>query len=364
MAIRKRVAFFCVDTIGGGGTEVWVRNLIANLPEQYKVILVSGSFHADLNNHVHEYVHIRLPSRPAFLRVTLYSLLSTIYPLEKHDLVHVVGAITFRRSDLNSVHFYHKENFRLRRFTIYGSSSKIRQVNRIIYTAINILMERVIFKRSISKKLATVSPEMQNLLCKDLKREVFLTHNGIAPSQLSSDTKGGSEIFLLFVGGDWGRKGLSDVIRTLGILKQDFPTLELVVAGSGQQSAYLSLARELDVHDNIRWLGEISRDKIPYAKNSILVSASHFEVSPLIYLEAAMCGAPIVAYPVFGTSEASEDGYLKICKPDPMHMALSVSEMVSNQVIMQQMSDSGLRIRTKRTIANMVLETTALYFRS
>ena len=105
MKKTRTLNLYCVDTVGGGGTEVWVRSLIKSLAKDFKVRLISGSLDPKLNHYVSDFVRIRIPSKPAFLRLFLYSIASTFVPKLNADIVHVVGAITFRKSSLNTIHF-------------------------------------------------------------------------------------------------------------------------------------------------------------------------------------------------------------------------------------------------------------------
>lgn len=361
MKKSKTINLYCVDTVGGGGTEVWVRSLIKSLSDNYEVRLISGSVDPQLNQFVSRVVRIRIPLRPAFLRVLLYSIISSCIPTQNADIVHVVGAITFRKSSLNTIHFYHKENFRLRKYTIYRNNSRTKVLNRMIYTCMCIIMERVIYSKLFSKKLASVSPEMCALLERDFSRTVNLSHNGIDPLEIRINFSQKTQPYLLFVGGDWERKGLMDVIECIGKIKHSYPTIELYVAGSGSRKVYVEMAQRLKVDQNIVWLGRVPRNQIPYSSKSILVSASYFEVSPLIFLEAAMAGAPIVSYPVFGTLEAANDGYLRTCEPSSSGLALEVARLLSDEQEMLNLSNAGILLRETKNWQLMVKETFDLY---
>ena len=361
MKKTRTLNLYCVDTVGRGGTEVWVRSLIKSLAKDFKVRLISGSLDPELNQFVSRFVRIRIPLRPAFLRVLLYSIISTCIPRQNAEIVHVVGAITFRKSSLNTIHFYHKENFRLRKYTIYRNKSIIKVLNRIIYTYMCIMMERVIYSKFFSKKLASVSPEMCALLERDFSRTISLTHNGIDPLEIGINISQKTQPYLLFVGGDWECKGLMDVIEGIEKIKHSYPAIKLYVAGSGSRNVYVATAQRLRVDENIIWLGRVPRNQIPYSSKSILVSASHFEVSPLIFLEAAMAGAPVVSYPVFGTLEASNDGYLRTCEPSPSGLALEVVRLLSDEQEMLKLSNAGILLRETKNWQLMVKETFNLY---
>jgi glycosyltransferase involved in cell wall biosynthesis len=223
------------------------------------------------------------------------------------------------------------------------------------------MMERVIYSKFFSKRLASVSPEMCALLERDFSRTISLTHNGIDPLEIGINISQKMQPYLLFVGGDWERKGLMDVIECIKKIKHSYPTIKLYVAGSGSREVYVAMAQRLKVDENITWMGRVPRNQIPYSSKSILVSASYFEVSPLIFLEAAMAGAPIVSYPVFGTLEAANDGYLRTCEPSPNGLALEVARLLSDEQEMLKLSNAGILLRETKSWHLMVKETFDLY---
>jgi glycosyltransferase involved in cell wall biosynthesis len=357
---RKNIVVYCVDTVGGGGTEVWVRSLIKSLSRNYTVRLVSNSLNSDLETSVTEFVRIPLPSKPGFLRIIIYVILSSLVS-RRDEIVHVVGAITLRRSNLNTVHFYHRENWRNRKNSIFRNSSILKIINRSIYSSLAIFLERLIFNSRISIKLASVSPEMCELLTSDFRRKVYLTHNGVEPLELQSFEKIEENFYILFVGGDWERKGLADVIICFSKLLEISSKLKLKIAGEGDRKRFIKIAENLKINSSIEWLGRIDRVKIPYGPCGIVVCASNFEVSPLVFLEAAMLGSPVVSYPVFGTQEAFSDGYLRICPATPEGMFLTVSQLFDNPEQLKFMSNKGLEIRSKRNWSIAFLETEYLY---
>lgn len=360
MKIIKSIVIYCVDTTGGGGTEVWVRSLIKSLSKEYTVRLVSNSLDSDLEDYVTEFVRIPLPSRPGFLRMISYVILSSLVT-RRDEIVHVVGAATLRRSDLNTVHFYHRENWRVRKKSIFENSSILKILNRTIYTLLSIFLERVIFNSRLSSKLASVSPEMCELLSLDFNREVYLTHNGIEPLELQGSKAVDDTFFILFVGGDWERKGLADVIICFSKLLERNPQLKLRIAGEGNRKRFVKIAENLKVASSIEWLGRIERSQIPYGPYAILACASNFEVSPMVFLEAAMLGTPVVSYPVFGTQEANLDGYLRVCSATPLAMFSMISYLIDNPELLKSMSNKGLEIKNRRTWASAFRETQLLY---
>jgi len=91
---------------------------------------------------------------------------------------------------------------------------------------------------------------------------------------------------------------------------------ELLFVGDGpDQPAARALARELGVHDRVRFLGE--RDALPelLAPADVFVLASSEESFGLSALEAMSCGTPVVATDVGGVREVVDDGVTGLLSP-------------------------------------------------
>ncbi|MEY4433187.1 MAG: hypothetical protein RLZZ44_1321 [Bacteroidota bacterium] len=361
MSQLKTINLFCVDTVGGGGTEVWIRGLVKSLSRSYSVRLISCTLDQDLIRYVSNFIRIRAPLKPAFLRVIFFSIRSSFVPTNKKDFVHVIGASSFKKSDLNTIHFYHRQNFRLRKSSIYKHSSITKIINRTIYTILCAIMEKIIYSQIFSKKLASVSPEMCDLLEQDFCRLVNLTHNGVDPDELGKIVSRDKEIYLLFVGGDWERKGLFEVFNALERIRNIYPSLVLKVAGSGSRKKFDKFIDKANLYKNIEWLGKLPRNQIPYSEYSIVICASNFEVSPLVFLEAAMSGAPVISFPTFGTLEAVADGYLRICEPTVEALVEEITTLLSMPQLRANMSASGRLLKEKRNWEIMIRETLAFY---
>jgi UDP-glucose:(heptosyl)LPS alpha-1,3-glucosyltransferase len=108
----------------------------------------------------------------------------------------------------------------------------------------------------------------------------------------------------IFVGSEWQRKGLEPVIQALGLAKG----WDLLVVGNGDRDRYEQLAEQAGVGDAVHWLG-VSRDTAPlYQMADAFVFPSSYEAFPLVALEAAASGLPILATPVNGVRELLMDG--------------------------------------------------------
>lgn len=108
---------------------------------------------------------------------------------------------------------------------------------------------------------------------------------------------------LLSVGHLIERKGHHLVIDAL----EQLPGTTLLIVGKGEERERLGgYAATLGVADRVRFLGAVPHERLAEIYNAAdaLVLASSREGWPNVLLEAMACGTPVVATPVWGSSEA------------------------------------------------------------
>lgn len=106
--------------------------------------------------------------------------------------------------------------------------------------------------------------------------------------------------FVLFVSSLWPYKNCEGLLRAFAIAKPDLDGHQLVVVGSGRDTAYVSelhaLAAELGISDDVIWAGGVPLEWTVdyYRAASVFVYPSHNETFGLTILEAMACGCPVV----------------------------------------------------------------------
>ncbi|AFH50466.1 Glycosyltransferase [Ignavibacterium album JCM 16511] len=130
------------------------------------------------------------------------------------------------------------------------------------------------------------------------------------------------EIDLIGVGSLIPLKNFKLMIKTIKILKKDFPEINCKLIGAGNQANELKkLCKENNLEKNIEFLGKQSRDSVfEYMRRSkILFHPSTFEGSGMVFAEALANGMHIVSFNV---------GYAQ--KNSNWQIANSDEEMISN----------------------------------
>jgi glycosyltransferase involved in cell wall biosynthesis len=142
----------------------------------------------------------------------------------------------------------------------------------------------------------------------------------------------------IFVGSEWERKGLEPVIRALGLADG----WDLLVVGSGDRERYERLAQELGVAAAVHWLG-VSRDVAPiYQLADAFVFPTSYEGFPLVALEAAASGLPILATPANGIRELVSDGVNGfLISRDPAVIARRLRELGEDDALRERIGSAA-----------------------
>jgi UDP-glucose:(heptosyl)LPS alpha-1,3-glucosyltransferase len=138
---------------------------------------------------------------------------------------------------------------------------------------------------------------------------IEMVRNGVSLSQFCFDSKlrekardewkvKPGEIFLLFAGSGWERKGLRFAIAAVALCHNR--KLRLLVAGRGNQRHYKS--------KRVRFLGGVA-DLVPiYSAVDIFILPTIYDPFSNACLEALACGLPVITTRDNGFSEIIEDG--------------------------------------------------------
>lgn len=147
-------------------------------------------------------------------------------------------------------------------------------------------------------------------------------------------------------------KGLDYLIASLPRLLSDWPDLELVAIGQGDDSAWLEqLAAERGVRRKVHFLSGISQAELAacYAACEIFALPSSGEGFGLVYLEAMSHGKPVIAGAHGGAPEVVEDGVTGYLVPhgDAKQLITALRTLLADPVRARAMGARG-RARVER----------------
>jgi glycosyltransferase involved in cell wall biosynthesis len=124
------------------------------------------------------------------------------------------------------------------------------------------------------------------------------------PRVVRSDAAGGGKLRVLYVGGLNQRKGISYLIRALGMLRN---AVDVTLIGMKPKQSCEALESALRRH---RWIPTLSHKGVlgEMARHDVLVLPSLFEGFGLVLLEAMSQGIPVIATPHTGAPDFVSEG--------------------------------------------------------
>ena len=147
-------------------------------------------------------------------------------------------------------------------------------------------------------------------------------------------------------------KGMDTLITALPRLLTEWPELQLVAIGEGDDQAWLEgIAEGRGVRRHVHFLSRLSYPEIAacYAACEVFALPSRGEGFGLVYLEAMACGKPVIGGAHGGAPEVIEDGktgYL-VQHGDVSQLATSLETLLSDAELRTQMGERG-RERVQR----------------
>lgn len=169
-------------------------------------------------------------------------------------------------------------------------------------------------------------------------RVVKLT-NGV-PRPSAHVTRDTGSFNLLFLGSQFERKGLPDLLRGLARPVVKDLGWKLIVAGGDEAGPYIEEARRLGIADRVRFTGWVSQERAAelLSASDTMILPSYDEGLPLVILEALGCGVPVICTPVGEIPQFLTDGRDALFVPtrQPDRIAEAVASLIR---------DEGLRTR-------------------
>lgn len=125
-------------------------------------------------------------------------------------------------------------------------------------------------------------------------------------------------------------KGHDCLFRAVHDLLNDFPTLKVLVIGTGsEEGEFRALTRQLGIESSVIWIGRVEPEELPgyYKAMDILVMPSHWEGFGLTAAEAMATGVPVVGCDVPGLREVIGNAGLLVPIDDDRKLAFAIKQL-------------------------------------
>ena len=167
----------------------------------------------------------------------------------------------------------------------------------------------------------------------------------------------GEEKILLQLGRMVPRKGVDNVVRSLGRLKNSGVPYRLVIVGGETDdpnpmacpeiARLQKIARAEGVEDKVTFVGRKNREMLKYYYNAadIFISTPWYEPFGITPLESMACRTPVIGANVGGIKYSVVDGETGFLVPpnDPDALAEKVNLLISNPDLQQQMKKAAIQ---------------------
>ncbi|GMA61175.1 hypothetical protein GCM10025859_16150 [Alicyclobacillus fastidiosus] len=297
------------------------------------------------------------------MMIVLFSICASIRLLfMKQNLVHTTGAIVFNRVDVSTIHFCHRGYVQTGIGDRDVSKSIFHRINSAISIKMKLWLENFCYRPTRTRRLVAVSSRIKQELSAAYKcpeSTVTVIPNGVDvtkfhPVQHLERRKlrgihGLPEdgTFLLFMGGDWGRKGLQFALQAFNEIAVLHPNVYMVVVGSGNADAFLHFVSE-EVRHRVIFAGRQANPEHWYQMSDVFLFPSSYEACSLAVLEAAASGLAMVVTDVGGANDVVEDGVSGyLVRQDVEHIVSRLDMLLRNPEHLNQMR-TAVRERVER----------------
>jgi glycosyltransferase involved in cell wall biosynthesis len=156
---------------------------------------------------------------------------------------------------------------------------------------------------------------------------IVVLRNGVAVPAARRASRREAGFTFLFLGNLLTRKGLPDLLHALAAPRLHGIAWRLVVAGGGNSAPLHLLAQTLGIDARVTFSGWLDRaaTDATLACADALVLPSHHEALPLVLLEAASIGVPLITTPVGAIPELFRDGESALFVPPGDRDALTAA---------------------------------------
>ncbi|APF27156.1 glycosyl transferases group 1 family protein [Clostridium sporogenes] len=142
--------------------------------------------------------------------------------------------------------------------------------------------------------------------------------------------------------------GIEYLIRAFAKVKQRHSNIKLEIAGVGAQKDFLlNLCEELDIKQNVEFLGFINQEKVIEAFNrfdiAVFPSTLDSESFGVAAVEAQACGTPVIVSNVGGLPEATSpnNSSLLVNKKSVDELAMAIEKLIEDDNLRINMGKSG-----------------------
>ena len=208
--------------------------------------------------------------------------------------------------------------------------------------------DRVLCNSKYTSRAVMQSYKLANKRCEVVYKAVDLSCFTPATPPLASAS--GNPFRLVFVGSNWRRKGLSDLLLVVHRLLGQGCRVELDIVGPDKQELMVAL-REVIERDNLNkhliFSGKVDREQLAghYKAADLCVLPSYYEALGVALLEAMASGVPVVSTNIGGIPEVigNSGAGILLAPGDITAMLETIGRLMADKQSLERMREAGIR---------------------
>lgn len=300
------------DIRAEGGMERQLTALVSGLLDAgHRVTVISWTCEVPPHPNL-RWLRVPGPSRPLALAYPFFLLVaSALVRLRGRGELHSTGAIVLNRTAVCTVHFCHRALAQVSSASRASRPGAAYRANAWAVRRISRLAERWCYRPGRARRLIGVSGGIARELGEHfphMRGRIAVIPNGVDTEHFHPAPRPaprpGEALRVLFVGGDWERKGLPIAIAALA----ECPCAELDVVGAGDVEGQRRLARRHGVEGRVHFRGTTADTAPAYRGADVFALPTAYESFSLVTYEAAASGLPLLATRVNGIEDLVRDG--------------------------------------------------------
>jgi phosphatidyl-myo-inositol dimannoside synthase len=197
--------------------------------------------------------------------------------------------------------------------------------------------------------------------------------NARAAARVRGAFRHGGGPLLVFVGRLIEEKGVGDVLEAVAMIAAKHPDVRTLLVGDGQEREELQrLAARLGIAERVTFTGWVDSAEVPayLAAADVFVGPSKRspqgweEAQGLTFVEAMLCGVPVIATNSGGISDVVQHEITGLVVPqaDPASIAMAVERLIGDEKLRTRLTASAAKYaRTEYTRAITAQRFSALY---
>ncbi|MEM2514636.1 MAG: glycosyltransferase family 4 protein [Candidatus Bathyarchaeia archaeon] len=343
--------------------------VVQGLADEHKFTVFGAMIDRSLVNKV-EFYKMPIPYRPILtsylVQFPLYGFLFKRLRLsQSFDVVHAIE-ICSPFSSIITLHCCFNRVVELMRKGVIRHNG-IRKPYRHLLYILSAKMENYVVKNPYLKRLITVSEGLKKdilyfsspsvvprVIPNGIDVERFMQARQYRNAMRRELNIGEKEtVGVICALGDWERKGLGLLVEALTLLPRN--SLKILVIGGGPIKYYQELARNMGVSDALIFTGFVRDVEKLYAAGDFFILPTVFEAWPLVVLEAAATGLPLLVTRVNGVEDFVEHGVNGFfIERNPYSIADTIGSIICDRDKLRIMGEEALKRVQMFDISRMV----------